>query len=146
MPIWNPDQYLKFRNERTQPSLDLIARIALENPATIIDIGCGPGNSTDALRRRWPGANLIGLDSSSEMIVAAQKDYPQGEWINADAASFRPNRQYDLVFSNATLQWIHHHTTLIPTLFGRKSCMQSPLTIRCRRMDVCFSRSSECSS
>lgn len=51
------------------------------------------------------------------MIVAAQKDYPQGEWINADAASFRPNRQYDLVFSNATLQWIHHHTTLIPTLF-----------------------------
>jgi trans-aconitate 2-methyltransferase len=118
MPGWNPYQYLKFCGERTQPSLDLIARIALENPASIIDIGCGPGNSTAALRRRWPSAGVTGLDSSPEMIAAARKDHPQGEWIIANAATFRPNRQYDLVFSNATLQWIHHHETLIPKLLS----------------------------
>ena len=118
MPTWNPNQYLKFKNERTQPSLDLISRINLENPATILDLGCGPGNSTAALRRRWPDAKVTGLDNSPEMIAAALKDFPEGEWILADVATFQPQAQSDLIFANATLQWLHHHETLVPRLFS----------------------------
>jgi trans-aconitate 2-methyltransferase len=118
MPTWNPNQYLKFKNERTQPALDLISRINLENPATILDLGCGPGNSTAALRHRWPDAKVTGLDNSPEMIAAALKDYPQGEWILGDIATFQPAAQSDLIFANATLQWLHHHETLLPRLFS----------------------------
>ncbi len=118
MPTWNPNQYLKFKNERLQPSLDLISRIELENPATILDLGCGPGNSTAALRRRWPSARVAGLDNSPEMIAAAVRDFPQGEWILADGGSFEPPTPYDLIFANAALQWIPNHETLIPRLFG----------------------------
>ena len=64
MSDWNPHQYLKFGDERTQPSIDLVARIRLERPGTIIDLGCGPGNSTRILRERWPEAEIAGLDSS----------------------------------------------------------------------------------
>ena len=118
MAAWNPNQYLKFKNERTQPSRDLISRIALENPATILDLGCGPGNSTAALRRRWPDARVAGLDNSPEMIQAASKDFPGGEWILADVTTFQPPAQSDLIFANATLQWLQHHETLLPRLFG----------------------------
>src|ERR1019366_10652030 len=68
MPQWDAALYLKFSTERTQPSIDLIQRIALADPRSIVDLGCGPGNSTEALRRRWPGASITGLDSSKEMI------------------------------------------------------------------------------
>jgi trans-aconitate 2-methyltransferase len=118
MPTWNPNQYLKFKNERTQPSLDLISRINLEKPETILDLGCGPGNSTAALRRRWPDAKVAGLDNSPEMIAAALKDFPGGEWILADVATFQPAAQSDLIFANATLQWLHQHETLVPRLFS----------------------------
>jgi trans-aconitate 2-methyltransferase len=118
MSTWNPQQYLKFKNERTQPSLDLIARISLDNPATILDLGCGPGNSTAALRRRWPGAKVAGVDNSPEMIETALKDFPGGEWILADIAAFQPAAQSDLIFTNATLQWLPNHETLVPRLFS----------------------------
>jgi len=118
MPTWNPNQYLKFKNERTQPSLDLISRISLENPTTILDLGCGPGNSTAALRRRWPDAKVTGLDNSPEMIAAALKDFPEGEWILGDIATFQPAAQSDLIFANAALQWVEHHETLVPRLFS----------------------------
>jgi trans-aconitate 2-methyltransferase len=118
MATWNPSQYLKFKNERTQPSLDLISRISLENPATIFDLGCGPGNSTAALRQRWPDARVAGLDNSPEMIKAALADFPAGEWILADLATFQPSAPGDLVFANATLQWLTDHETLVPRLFG----------------------------
>jgi len=81
MPVWNPSQYLAFKQERTQPSLDLISRIHLEKPGKILDLGCGPGNSTAALRARWPKAHVAGLDNSPEMIEAARKDFPGGEWL-----------------------------------------------------------------
>jgi trans-aconitate 2-methyltransferase len=96
----------------------LISRINLEKPATILDLGCGPGNSTAALRRRWPDAKVTGLDNSPEMIAAACQDFPGGEWILADVATFQPAAQSDLIFANATLQWLHHHETLVPRLFS----------------------------
>ena len=116
---WNPSLYLKFANERTQPSLDLISRIGLDQPARIIDLGCGTGNSTDALRRRWPGADGTGLDNSPKMLEAAARDYPAGKWVQADINAWTADAPYDLVFSNATLQWVKGHAALIPRLYGQ---------------------------
>jgi len=111
---WNPDAYLQFKSERTLPAIDLVSRIACANqPRTIIDIGCGPGNSGQALINRWPDAHLLGIDSSAEMIKKAQHDYPQHEWINTDASSFRADRKFDIVFSNAAIQWIPDHDALL---------------------------------
>ena len=116
MAAWNSDQYLRFKNERTQPSIDLAAKVRIENPADVIDIGCGPGNSTKVLRERWPNARIIGLDSSSEMIERAKTDFPEQEWLLADASKLEPDQTYDIVFSNAVLQWIPGHDYLIPRL------------------------------
>jgi trans-aconitate 2-methyltransferase len=113
---WSPGQYLKFRNERTQPAIDLISKIKMDNPKSIIDIGCGPGNSTQALYQRWPTAEIVGLDHSEEMIRKAKEDYPKQKWVLADASRFQSDRKYDLVFSNAALQWIPDHEKLLPRL------------------------------
>ena len=116
MSGWNPDAYLKFEQERTQPSRDLVSRIRLSNLKVIVDIGCGPGNSTHVLRDAWPKAKVIGLDNSKEMINKAKATYPECEWILADAADWQPHQKYDLVFSNATLQWIPNHAMLLSAL------------------------------
>ncbi len=121
MPVWDAKLYLKFGDERTRPSLDLVSRVDLARPEHIIDVGCGPGNSTAILRQRWPHSQVAGLDSSPEMLVAAKLSQPEGEWIEADAAEWHANTSatYDLVFSNAVLQWIPNHAELVPGLFGR---------------------------
>jgi trans-aconitate 2-methyltransferase len=121
MSRWNPDAYLKFEQERTQPSLDLLRRVELNNPKSIVDIGCGPGNSTHVLRDAWPGAKVIGLDNSKEMIDKARATYPHHEWVLADAAEWESLEKYDLVFSNATLQWIPNHAMLLQHLFNMTS-------------------------
>jgi len=61
---WNASLYLRFERERTQPSRDLLARITIERPEEIVDLGCGPGNSTAILRERWPSARIVGVDNS----------------------------------------------------------------------------------
>lgn len=116
MTSWDPGLYLLFGDERTRPSADLVARIALDAPATAIDLGCGPGNSTQVLRERWPGAHVTGLDSSPEMITAARASYPDHEWMLGDIADWTPHVPYDLVFSNAALQWAHGHRMLVARL------------------------------
>ena len=113
---WNPDQYLRFKAERTLPSRDLVARIAIDSPRKVIDVGCGPGNSTAVLRSRWPNAVITGLDSSVEMIADARAGFPDGDWIQADATTFEPDSLFDVVFSNAALQWIPGHKELIPRI------------------------------
>ncbi|HEY9167710.1 MAG TPA: methyltransferase domain-containing protein [Candidatus Kryptonia bacterium] len=118
---WNPHEYLKFAGERTRPSVDLAARIEIENPRSIIDIGCGPGNSTQVLRSRWPAAKIIGLDSSAEMIARASKDFPESEWITADVSSYSFPTKHDIVFSNAAIQWIPDHDELLPRLMDAVS-------------------------
>lgn len=114
---WNPEAYLKFGNERTQPSIDLVNRIRTgSEPQAIIDIGCGPGNSSMVLAQRWPHARLVGVDSSPKMIEKAKTDYPQHEWILADASTFSTEEKFDIVFSNATIQWIPDHERLLNRL------------------------------
>lgn len=115
---WNPDLYLRFKKERTQPSIDLVKRIELDNPKTIIDIGCGPGNSTEVLKERWQNADIIGIDNSAEMIEKAEATYPEGNWLLSDVYDLDPAMKYDLVFSNAVLQWLPNHERLIPHLLG----------------------------
>jgi len=120
MPTWDPTLYLQFAGERTQPSVDLIARInGAREPARIIDLGCGPGNSTAMLRQRWPHADILGLDSSAEMIAAASQAYPSEKWLLADAASWTAETPFDLVFANASLQWVPEHQGLFPRLMAQ---------------------------
>lgn len=119
MSDWNPELYLQFANERTQPAIDLVARLRLGHARRIVDLGCGPGNSTEILRQRWPNAHVAGLDNSPEMLTLAREKYPHHEWLLADAASWQAGAPCDLVFSNATLQWIPDHARLIPHLFAQ---------------------------
>jgi trans-aconitate 2-methyltransferase len=118
MSSWNPDLYLKFKDERTQPARDLAARISLEKPLRIVDLGCGPGNSTQVLQDRWPDADILGVDHSPEMIEKARATYPRGHWLLADLREWNPKDTWDIVFSSATLQWIPDHERLIPKLFS----------------------------
>lgn len=116
MPTWNPGQYLKFDDERTRPCRDLAARIRLENPQRIIDLGCGPGNSTQVLAERWPQAGITGLDSSPDMIRRAGEQYPQETWELGNIAEWTATQPYDLVFSNAAYQWVPDHARVMPHL------------------------------
>jgi trans-aconitate 2-methyltransferase len=118
MSNWSPDHYLRYADERTRPALDLAARIALESPARVIDLGCGPGNSTAVLKRRWPSAHVAGLDSSADMIARAREGHPDWEWVQSTIQDWRPARRFDLVFSNAALQWLPDHGPLVELLFG----------------------------
>ncbi|MGD1092588.1 MAG: methyltransferase domain-containing protein [Bryobacteraceae bacterium] len=116
---WDAGLYLKFASERTQPSLDLIRRIQIENPRRIIDIGCGPGNSTEPLWKQWPEATVAGLDRSPEMIEAARKTYPERTWLLGDVHSWKADEPFDLIFSNATLQWVSDHETVCRRIFDQ---------------------------
>ncbi len=121
MPSWNADQYLKFAAERTQPSRDLLARILVDRPARVIDLGCGPGNSTAQLAERWPAAEISGLDNSAAMIAQANRAYPDRRWILGDIAEWAgaEGEPFDLVFSNAAMQWVPDHESLYPALLRR---------------------------
>lgn len=113
---WNPELYLKFKEERTQPAIDLSARVNVENPKKIMDVGCGPGNSTNVLSKRWPESEVIGIDSSSSMIKSAKNNYPNMEWRIEDVTKMVIKEKYDLIFSNATIQWIQNQEKLISNL------------------------------
>lgn len=115
--VWDPDRYLTYADERGRPFVELIARIDAAAPATVVDLGCGPGNLTALLADRWPDASITGLDSSPEMIAAAQGG---GEdriaFALADLRGWRPAAPVDVLVSNATLQWVDGHLALLPTL------------------------------
>lgn len=120
MGDWNSDQYLMFKNERTQPAIDLVNRITVKKPKKIIDIGCGPGNSTKVLKDRFPNAYILGVDSSPNMIEKAKETQENIEFticdIEKDIATL-PN-DFDIVFSNACIQWISNHHKLLKNLMG----------------------------
>jgi trans-aconitate 2-methyltransferase len=116
---WDPDRYLTYADERGRPFLDLVARIGAESPRTVVDLGCGPGNLTALLAQRWPGADVLGLDSSPEMIAKAEATgvrFEVGdlrEWVSDEGG------QVDVLVSNATLQWVPGHLELLPRLVER---------------------------
>src|ERR1700741_1099240 len=112
MPTWDPRQYLKFADHRLRPALDLLAQIPLETPATVHDLGCGPGNITRLLAERWPAARVTGVDSSAEMLAKARREAPGIAFVQADIAGWTAPATADLLFSNSTLQWLEHHAAL----------------------------------
>lgn len=118
MSSWNPELYLKFKKERTRPAEDLILRIDMKYPKRILDVGCGPGNSSNELKKRWPTSEILGLDSSSSMVEKASKDYPGINFILADATnSIDFLGKFDLVFSNAAIQWMPGISEILPKFF-----------------------------
>jgi trans-aconitate 2-methyltransferase len=112
---WSAVQYLKFEEQRTQPARDLIARIPHSDPRLAADIGCGPGNSTEVLRQRYPGARIVGLDSSSDMIEAARRRLPAVSFEVADIMTWG-GEGFDVIVANASIQWIPDHQALLPAL------------------------------
>lgn len=120
MSDWNSKQYLKFKAERTQPSIDLANRIDVKNPKRIIDIGCGPGNSTAVLKNRYPNAYILGVDFSQNMIEKAKADYPELDFMLFDAAKDfdKLEGKFDIVFSNACIQWIPNHKKLLADMMS----------------------------
>jgi trans-aconitate 2-methyltransferase len=116
---WSAAQYVKFVEERTRPVRDLIARVPTDNVARAADIGCGPGNSTEVLRERYPQAHIVGVDSSSDMIEAARERLPDVAFEVADIRQWRSEQPLDVILANAVLQWIPGHETLMPALIAR---------------------------
>jgi len=117
MPTWSSAQYLKFEDQRSRPAAELMARVPLEDPKRIVDIGCGPGNSTELLVNRWPEATVSGFDTSENMLEAARKRLPDTAFSQADAATWEPEPDTDLIYSNATFQWVPDHLNALVRLF-----------------------------
>ena len=118
MADWDPGLYARFEDERTRPAADLLGRVALSAPRLAYDLGCGPGNSTELILRRFPEAEVVGLDTSAAMLDSARRRLPTLRFDRADAASWSPERAPDLIYANAVLQWVPDHGALLPRLFG----------------------------
>lgn len=120
---WSPETYLTFAAPRLRPAADLLARVSLSAPETIIDLGCGTGTATALLASRWPGAAITGLDASDAMIARAKAEGPSGvEWRQGDIAAWAVDDDapaVDLIFSNAALHWLDDHDSLLPALLKR---------------------------
>ena len=98
---WDPDRYLVYADERGRPFVDLLARVGADAPARVVDLGCGPGNLTALLAQRWPAAEVVGVDSSPEMVARA--DGVAGvHFEQGDVRTWEPDRPVDVLFSNAT--------------------------------------------
>jgi trans-aconitate 2-methyltransferase len=116
---WSATQYTKFEDERTRPPADLLAQLPAGGVARAVDIGCGPGNSTELLVARFPGAVVTGLDSSPDMIAAARRRLPEIDFALADLAVWDgAGGPYDVILANAVLQWVPDHAALMPRLLA----------------------------
>ncbi|HEY4856434.1 MAG TPA: trans-aconitate 2-methyltransferase [Xanthobacteraceae bacterium] len=116
MSDWNARQYLRFEDERTRPSRDLLAQVPLAAARRAVDLGCGPGNSTELIVARFPQAEVIGVDNSPEMLRQARERLPACTFIEADLATWMPRDSVDLLFGNAVFQWMPDHPAVLRRL------------------------------
>lgn len=119
MPTWDSAQYLKFYEPRIRPAKDLLARVELTDVQHAADLGCGPGTSTELLYERWPSAEIIGVDSSEDMLKTAREKHPNKEWVRSDASNWKSGRPLDLIFANASFQWIPRHEAFLPHVISQ---------------------------
>ena len=117
MADWNPALYSRFEDERTRPARELLGRVPLSSAKSAVDLGCGPGNSTELLTARLPQARVTGTDNSEAMLASARKRLPAASFELSDIATWQPDSAPDLIFANASLQWVPGHETLLPRLF-----------------------------
>jgi trans-aconitate 2-methyltransferase len=113
---WNPAQYSKFAHPRLRPALELLARVELDAPALVYDLGCGTGTVTQIMAVRWPAAAVVGIDDSNDMLERARDAASNVRWIRQDIAGWKPDSAPDLIYSNAALHWLPDHQSLIPAL------------------------------
>ncbi len=116
---WSAKQYSAFEQERTRPVRDLVAAIPAEDVRLAVDLGCGPGNSTEVLAQRFPHASVTGLDSSEDMVAAARQRLPNIGFELADIGTWNPVAGFDVILANASLQWLPDHASLYPRLVGK---------------------------
>jgi trans-aconitate 2-methyltransferase len=109
--VWDPAKYLTFADHRSRPFHELVDRIPAAAPRRVVDLGCGPGNLTSTLASRWPDAVLEAFDSSPEMVEAARARGLDARV--ADAVSWLPAPDTDVIVTNAVLQWIPNHPDLL---------------------------------
>jgi len=113
---WSAKQYIAFEDERTRPVRDLLAALPPIDARLVIDLGCGPGNSTELLHERFPNAQTIGLDSSPSMLRKARERLPDCSFVEADIASWMPDPDTELLFGNAVFQWVPDHPPILRRL------------------------------
>jgi len=119
MSDWNPDLYRHYEDERTRPARDLLAQVGEVPSGPVVDLGCGPGNSTELLLQRFPGADVTGTDTSEAMLASARERLPGCRFERSDIATWRSAAPAALVYANASLQWVPDHATLLPRLFDQ---------------------------
>ena len=115
---WDPGIYLRFADLRLRPAFELLARVDLQAPARVVDLGCGTGTSTGLLRERWPRAGITGVDSSLEMLAEVRAGDSRIQWVQGDLGTWMPPHPVDLIFANASLQWVGDHDHLLPRLYS----------------------------
>ena len=118
---WSAKQYVTFENERNRPIRDLLAAVPDIDARTVVDVGCGPGNSTETLMARFPNAAASGFDSSPDMIEAASKRLPQVHFEIADIKAWHAPGPFDVILANAVFQWLPDHASLFPALVAKLS-------------------------
>lgn len=118
MSAWNDSQYLLFADERTRAAAELLARVPVGDPELVVDLGCGPGNSTELLVRRWPQARVEGVDNSPEMLARARADLPSVRFVEADLSQYAPQEPPSVLFANAVMQWVPDHEAVLVRLLG----------------------------
>jgi trans-aconitate 2-methyltransferase len=110
---WDPAVYRRFGSERSRPFFDLVAQIDAEKPRAVVDLGCGPGDLTASLASRWPGTPVTGIDSSPEMIAKATGLGSPVDFRVGDVRDWSPGPDTDVLVTNATLQWVPGHGSLL---------------------------------
>ncbi|MEZ3500550.1 trans-aconitate 2-methyltransferase [Pantoea sp. KPR_PJ] len=116
MQDWNPQLYRQFESERTRPAYELLSRIPVTDVRFVTDLGCGPGNSTELLANTWPDAQICGLDSSEAMLEQARQRLPHCLFIKEDIRHWRAPEPQQVIYANASLQWLGEHNRLFPHL------------------------------